>query len=778
MADDASPPRPADDAVSLHTIAEPDVYSAQEQEQADADYALALALEEEEEERARDVARSRAEAAEREALIAQEREEQQPNGPYRDDIQVIDVDRDDVEDGIVDSLPYRDDPSAEGEDAEGLEDPRPAPPKTVWGKTRHYIGRSARCLRDSTRRVTSWKSGIVKKALVIVIITLIAVGVLIKVLVLIGPSDEPEEPEKPLTPRERAFQESGSMNRYLVLHKLYPDLEDSASYECKRVWKTHTPALKCHQGLLSTAWDKGDGDHIRAAKMDIYGYSKLVCDAPRWTCSRAIRDLKDNMQEACDERTDRFDWDNYQARDLRYFDDEEGRDSGPMQLAQSLTARYDTLCEGPGNGFWGTPIEWDTYTAELWMRWGIADGKDAGRDLGYLDKFFLATNEKKTIEAHVEKGSVETEAGSMTYEVDVPDRRVGPGDGETDCGNSIRDWIETKWASFEYGAVMDQTTGDPMSLVKFNALMEKAIKRCEKFEAGQMIRRRHEIWEQFGMWCDGAPCREQAVPDVALQLIHGLKQDDSPLPGIRKMVNQTGAPVEALQALHDDLLEMPCSIWMDETRLQEDIMPSDFRVRRLCSDECRNAIDRIQKRHGDLFREASNNLPAENIFAQWAVMRRRAEATCKGLEYKEMITRTTPLCAPGYAFLGHPGWIFQQPTSKKDILEAFSPAVEKLAKSLPDYIRKPSSDTGTQRRLARQLSESVCNRCSGKLLLGTTPDWIMLEAPSGRRLDVAKQIDWYLRDSEDVDREEYKRVAELYGATCNKIVRGSAWTKE
>ncbi|OAK96901.1 hypothetical protein IQ06DRAFT_338947 [Phaeosphaeriaceae sp. SRC1lsM3a] len=775
--DDTAPPRPAEDAVSLHTIAEPDVYSTVEQEQADADYALALALEEEEEQRARDVTRSRAEAEARDALIARERSEQLGVEPYRDDVEAADVGGSDVEDGIVDDVPYRDDPDAEVEDAD-VEQHDPAPPKSAWGKIRHYIGISARWLRDSSRRATSWKSGIVKKALIAVLIALVGVAVLIGLVLLIGVIGASDEVEKPLTSKQRAFQESGSMNKYLILPKLYPDLEDSASYECRRVWEMHSPGLKCHEGILSTAWDKGDGDHIRAAKMDIYGYTKLVCDEPRTTCSRAIRALHDNMKEACDERTDRFDWDNYKKREFRYFDDKDGKDSGPMRLAQSLTARYDSLCDGPAAGFWGTPIEWDTYRAELWMRWGIADGKDAGRDLRYLDTFLRATSEKKTIAAHVEQGLVETETGPVEYKVDVPTRRVGPGDGDTDCGYSIRSWIERKWASFEYGAVTDLTTGDPMFLGKFNDLMEMAIKRCDKFEAGQMIRRRHEIWEQFGMWCDGAPCLEHAVPKVVLQLLRGLGRDDSPLPEIRAQINKTDAPVEALQALHEDLLELPCSIWMSEQWLKYHIMPFDFRVRTICSDECRNAIDRMQKRHGALFHEANRALGGVNIFANWDMMRRRADATCRGPQYNEMVTETTPLCAPGFAFLDRPEWIFEKAPNKKKILEAFKPAVEKLAKSLPDYIRKPSPDIWTQRRLARQLSESVCNRCSGKLLLGTTPDWTMSEISFGRGVDLAKQIEWYLRDDKDVDQDEYKRVAELYGATCNKIVMGSAWRKE
>lgn len=773
--DDAAPPRPTEDAVSLHTIAEPDVYSAQEQEQADADYALALALEEEEEQRERDVARSRAEAEERDRLIAQERAERQErhDEPYRDDLEegngAADIS------GDANDVPYRDDPDAEVEDERDPEHHAPTPSNV--GKLRKCVGVSVRWTRDSARRATAWKSGVVKKALIAVLIALVGVAVLISLMRLIGPS---YDSDAPLTRKQRAFEDSGSMNKYLVLPKLYPDLEDSASYECKRVWTTHTPALKCHEGVLTKAWDQGDGEHIRAANMDIYGYSRLVCDQVQ-TCSRAIKALQNNMQEACDERSDRFDWDAYRLRELRYFSNEDGADSGPMQLAQSLTARYDRLCDGPNTGFWGKPIEWDTYAGELWMRWGIADGKDAGRNLAYMETFLDATEEKRTIEAHVETGSVETEKETINYEVEVPSRRVGPGEGETDCGYSIQSWIERKWASFEYGAVIDPATGEPMTLADFNELMERAIKRCKKFDAGQMIRRRHEIWEQFGMWCNGGPCPKDKEPisKAVLQLIHGMNRADSPLPEIREMMNRTDAPTEALQALHDDLLDMPCGIWMTGVDLMHAIMPSDFLVRHLCSDACRNAIDRIQKRHGPLFLDVSQRLPSDNIVAQWATIHRRALTTCKGAGYSEMVTKSTPLCAPGYAFLGHPEWIFEESPDSKEVLAAFAPAVEKLAKSLPDYIRKPSPDKWTQQRLARQLSESVCNRCAARLLLRTTPDWMMGKAAPGGNIEVEKEAgENFAGNDDDTEREEHRKVVELYGTTCNKIVKGSAWSRE
>ena len=125
MSDDNRPLRPGADAVLLHTIVDCDIYGAQEQE--DGDFALALSLEDEEQDRARENSRLSAQAQDREALIAHERERDTPP-PYRDDIAAEDTgihDDDDLppfcdgDGGEHELPPYRNDPDAVVEEEEG-----------------------------------------------------------------------------------------------------------------------------------------------------------------------------------------------------------------------------------------------------------------------------------------------------------------------------------------------------------------------------------------------------------------------------------------------------------------------------------------------------------------------------------------------------------------------------------------------------------------------------------------------------------------------------------
>jgi hypothetical protein len=101
--------------------------------------------------------------------------------------------------------------------------------------------------------------------------------------------------------------------------------------------------------------------------------------------------------------------------------------------------------------------------------------------------------------------------------------------------------------------------------------------------------------------------------------------------------------------------------------------------------------------------------------------------------------------------------------SRRDILGAFEYQVYKLAGSLPAYIPRPGSDAETQRRLARQISESVCNRCASELLIGKGPDR-------------QKRAQEFLNDGE-IDQGEYKKVVHLYSLTCAKITVGTDLAK-
>jgi hypothetical protein len=746
-------PRPAADAVSLHTL---DDYATQEQE--DADYALALSLEEEEERQVLSFAERNSQAQQHEVSIAQEQEEEQARqgtGRYRDDLDTEDVDGD-----YTDDTPYRDDPEVIVGDAE--EDSVVG--SNHWQR-RPYAGRCISWIRRLATRVPSVGTLRRKNSLWAVILALTFGVVLFSVVLFVGlrTRDRPADQK----PKQYAFQKSGSVDGNLILPNLYPKLENGSSAECKNAWEK-LGHLRCHEAVLLSAWDKGDGDAIRESRMDIYAWSKLACDGAGTGCDKAIRRLSEDILKACTKRTDRFDILEYRERDLRYFEEKE-IDDGPVQVMQSLRKRWDRLCDQPYGGIWGTPIEWGTWGAELWMRWGIADGKDATTDLRYLDTFFEATSEKKTIEAHVERGNIKTERGMVQYKVDVPARKVGPGDGETECEYSTLNWLERKWASFEYGLILDPHTSKPLGLAAFNDMMEKAVKRCEEKIPGWIKRARHTMWEQYGWWCAGKPCQEdKPVPDVVLQLLNGLTTDDYPVQNIQMALNMTDSAedtVEALQALHDSLLSMPCSIWLGTKDLQ-DIGTYDYRVRRLCSNECRNSVDRIQRQHGALFAKASHT-DAAGIFSGWEFVRMLTNTTCMGPDYDELITNFTPFCAPGYAFLGHLEWIlpFSESTpSRKEILDAFAPAVDTLAKSLPNWVYKPSPDVETQRRLARQISESACNRCAIELLIGSDTNH-------------EKRVSEFLSD-EEIDKEEYKRVVRLLDKTCATIMLGTRLAKE
>jgi hypothetical protein len=98
-------PRPAADAVSLHTLAEQDDYAAQDQE--DADYALALSLEDEEERHVRSFAGTNTQTREPGTRTAEGQEEEQGRQrthPYHNI-----PDNEDVDEDYIDDTPYRND---------------------------------------------------------------------------------------------------------------------------------------------------------------------------------------------------------------------------------------------------------------------------------------------------------------------------------------------------------------------------------------------------------------------------------------------------------------------------------------------------------------------------------------------------------------------------------------------------------------------------------------------------------------------------------------------
>jgi hypothetical protein len=716
-------PHPDADALSLHTIAESEVYAPQEVGYKD--IALSSSL--------RNPAFSAARTFE----------------------EIEDRTRDGGE-GSTHDVPYRDDPDAIVDSAdEGVG------AFTTDESMQPDLRLRMRWTQHASRILASWTPALVKHALRLVAFVLLFIAMGLSIAIV--PALRQKEVLPPTT-KQRAFELSGSTSGNLVLQRLYPQLEEGVTQPCKNAWE-ELEGLSCPEAILSSAWDKGDDRHVRSMKMDIWAYSNLVCDESR-RCEKAIHDANDKISRACTLRTNRFDFADYQARAYNYFRIEE-LDDGPVQTLNSLGARYWRLCDRATADLSGAPIEWGTHAAELWMKWGIADGKNADKNLRDVRTFIDATSEKKTIKRHIQRGSVETEKGTVPYKVEVLERKVGPGEGETDCGYSIRIWLERKWRSFEPGAVMNPRTDNVMGLAEFNELMETAAKRCEKSEIDEMLTRQHTLWKQYGWWCNGAPCREdRPVSNGVLRLVHGMVAYEWPMNAIRASQDAPNAPREVLEAFHDSLLSMPCSIWVNEVDIMMHIDPSDYRVRRLCSNECRNSVDRIQQQIGEKFKEASQNHWGSVWYNHWYDKRLLMNATCLGPDYNDLVTDTTPFCAPGYAVLNHPEWLLpgNDSPSNKDILTVFDYQIDKLVRSLPNYIPRPGSDAESQRRLARQVSESACNRCAIELLIG-------------KDSDRKRRVEEFLHDDE-VRPSIYKQVVQRYSMLCASMVVGTDLAKQ
>lgn len=712
------------DAVSLHTIAEQaDAYATQEQE--DADFAFALALEDEETRR----------------LMPRGQQSQNQGGnqntegsevhiPYRDD-----PDHTESVDEEVDVLTrYRDDPDAEPTEIDETTDGViAARPTLLWRKFSKIL--------KIVRR--AWCIALVVFAVIIVS----AIGI---VLIMVPTSKGP-------SPKDRAWSASHSTDGDLRLPQLYPSLEDGADTDCKRVWEKYARTLRCHRMILSAAWDDGDAEKVKAEGADPFALSEEICTEQ---CRASIGHIRNPMHNGCFRRTDRFDILNYGKDGVAFFDKRE-IEEGPIHVWRSLERRYTRLCAKAPKDTFLDKSEWGTCSADLWMRWGIVDNTNEANMNG-LDTFFEATDEKKTIKGGKRTGTIDIGGGkTKNYDVDVPTRKVGPGINETECGYCTLDWLERKMASFEYSQMLDPNSGEVLGLSEFSDLMYHAIRRCEgPYHAGQALIRVHRKWTKYGWWCDRKPCgQDLPISSEVRSLLHGVREDDHPLDKIQVLMEGPNAPKEALQALYDGTKSLPCSIWFNEDISLHNIVPHQYRVQRLCSDACRNAVDRLQQQHGqDFSAAASNSDPLyQDFFSVWFTAMRVVNQTCLNPSPRAIVREGTSFCAPGYAALGHPEWIFSNaPPSKSDILSSFATGVDKLAASLPRYVQPIGKDEESQRTVARLWAESVCNTCAGELLVGRNPD-------------LKGRVDEFY-DDEEVDWNEYKDTAKKYFRTCLKMV--------
>ncbi|KAJ4291660.1 hypothetical protein N0V90_009555 [Kalmusia sp. IMI 367209] len=731
MSDDLPPREP--DALSLHTIAEEaDAYAAQEQ--ADADSALALALEDGE-------------------------TFTESFAPYHDDPEADD-------EADLNFEPYRDEPGVStADDIEEVEEAQESvPARRRWlDGCVQWLGRCGEAYSNVGR---AWLA----IACILVVLGMISAITTITVLVV-----------RKKSARDSAWDLSGSRDYDIKINKLYPPLEQGASEKCKRLWEENGNDLRCHRMILSSVWDKGISEDIESEHANPYGYVEEICQP---TCRKSIQQMDIPIHKGCFKRSDRFDLTNYGKDGKPYFT-KNSVEEGPIAVYQSLIARYDRFCAPAKTNYEFVESEWGTCAADLWMRWGIVDGIEEAHMQGVAN-FLEATKEIRTVPAHEQSGEVELRNGTKkSYKVKIPTRPFGPKSfrNQTDCGYCMTSWLERKFLSYEYGQMLDpgnvvrtmmkeqhptewdpdidEGSGDALSLDEFSEIRRLTVRRCKEWGAGQILMTTHRKWKKFGWWCkdpvllSGRPCQPQPnITTVMRQVLHGINLGDSPLPELRQYMqsNNSGFPHKvAYRALHDGMADMPCSLWFNQEDAIQGIIPHAYTVQHLCSDKCRNAIDRIQDRNNETLAAASN----DHFVQAWNRGRELVEKICRTKYSNLHINEQSIMCAPGYAALGRPEWTFESgPIAKQLILSAFSNAIDRLDKSLELYPDPPKNDED-RRILNKRTNEGVCNACAAALFIGRNPNW------KGR-------VDEFI-DSGEIDGEQYVKVGKKFFLTCFRM---------
>lgn len=529
-------PSTASDALSLHTIAEADAYASQEQE--DADFALALALEEQENERYARTQRILREEdpnqvnATPEAPTDVQAEVAPP--PYRDDPDTIEPDNN--------LPPYRDDPDtvpAEGEADETAEEP---------------AQRQRAILRMLRKLFKTWLC-------ILMVSTAVTITIIVVVLVLVfvyGKNTVSKEASK-----QAAWEASRSSDYDLRLTRLYPALEEGTNDTCKSAWTQYSRSLSCHRMILSPVWDNGDAAEANAAAADPFYYSTAVCTEE---CNRSLNNLQ-RVAKSCLNRTDRFDFAAYGKNGKAYF--ETGKiEEGPVHVVNGLSERYRVFCRSKQHSYADT--KWGTCAADLWMNWGIVDGKNEAH-LNGLDQFMEQTSARKTIQGGLQKFPMLLRTGTNgTTTIRVKQRTVGPGDGETSCSACTVDWLARKMHSFEFGQILDPATGEALGLSEFREKLRSALLRCNRFQARLALQNMDAQWTQLGWWCKDKPCipsvDKPSLSNETVAVLHGWPEDNEGLVKIRDMLEKREAPakvLEAAQVLYDGLRTMPCGYGFD-----------------------------------------------------------------------------------------------------------------------------------------------------------------------------------------------------------------------
>lgn len=131
------------------------------------------------------------------------------------------------------------------------------------------------------------------------------------------------------------------------------------------------------------------------------------------------------------------------------------------------------------------------------------------------------------------------------------------------------------------------------------------------------------------------------------------------------------------------------------------------------------------------------------------------------------------LCAPGYAALGWPEWIFAgtyggypDPPVRAQILDVFSRRMDELAIRLDEHPKNcVHGDEGCARTWSKMIAESACNTCAGKIFIGAEGQW-------------KKTTEEFLGDK-NINGTVYVAAAKKGWRTCAKMygitLRESKW---
>ena len=194
---------------------------------------------------------------------------------------------------------------------------------------------------------------------------------------------------------------------------------------------------------------------------------------------------------------------------------------------------------------------------------------------------------------------------------------------------------------------------------------------------------------------------------------------------------------------------------------KHEIIPYEHIVGRLCGAPCRNALDRLNSEHGPLFAKLRNDRDYGHIFQYSTLAADMVDKVCISPSPNAAFQASENLCAPGYAAVGHPEWIFASkgggydPPVRGAILDAFSKEIDALSARLPERVLPPKTDPESARIQAKKLAESACNTCAGGIFIGSEPDW-------------KKTVDEYL-DDKDVNGTKYVAAAKKGWVTCGKM---------